>query len=84
MKEKRHPEPDSQLNMETVSAVEPDGETYSLEEIMKEFGGWSNWDEPEEGTTCVRISGPLYSAGSVVPCGPPPTISARNIQPRGI
>lgn len=34
-------EPESQLNME-----EPEAEEYSLEEIMREFGGWSK-PEPE-------------------------------------
>jgi len=48
MKDEHILESDSQLNIDALSSVEPDGEQYSLEDIMREFGGWSKpAPEPE-------------------------------------
>ena len=44
---KKPREPEEQLNSQTPAAVEPEEETvYSLEDIMREFGGWTK-SEPE-------------------------------------
>lgn len=45
MKKKAH-ETEEQLN-KAASAVEPE-ESYSLEDIMREFGGWTKREEPED------------------------------------
>ena len=46
MKKKRHVS-EEQLNKQIPAAVEPEV-TYSLEDIMREFGGWSKQEEPED------------------------------------
>ena len=38
--------PEEQLNIVTPPVAEPE-ETYSLEDIMREFGGWTKQEEPE-------------------------------------
>ena len=45
---KKHREPEEQLHMEPQSsAVVETEETYSLEDIMREFGGWRTLPETE-------------------------------------
>ena len=46
MMRKKPQEPKEQLNKQAPVVVETE-EVYSLEDIMREFGGWSNWDEPD-------------------------------------
>ena len=38
---------EEQLNIPSPAAVEPE-ESYALEDIMREFGGWTQREEPEE------------------------------------
>lgn len=44
---KKHREPEKQLNTQVSPAVVPE-ETYSLEDIMREFGGWTPREEQAE------------------------------------
>ena len=39
---KKNRETEEQLNNQISAAAEPE-QTFTLEEIMREFGGWSNW-----------------------------------------
>ena len=44
---KKPQELEEQLNKVTPVMGNPEEETYSLEDIMREFGGWSKPEEPE-------------------------------------
>jgi len=44
---KKNRETEEQLNNQLPAAAEQE-QNFTLEEIMREFGGWSNWDEPDD------------------------------------
>ena len=44
---KKNRDSEEKLNIQTPAVAEPEEETYSLEDIMREFGGWSKQPEPE-------------------------------------
>ena len=44
---KKSRDSEEKLNIQTPAVAEPEEETYSLEDIMREFGGWSKQPEPE-------------------------------------
>ena len=46
MMRKKPQEPKEQLNKQAPVVVETE-EVYSLEDIMREFGGWTKREEPE-------------------------------------
>ena len=65
-------EPEEQLNMAAPPVAEPE-ETYSLEDIMREFGGWTKREDPEP-EPIPEVPPPEDPAPEPQPAPPPASV----------